>query len=72
MIETIARRWFECEPCTQSPKWDDQPENVREHYRALARKFWDNPGRLTRELQSVAIRARQMTSDIDRSTKAWA
>ena len=71
MIEDIARRWFETEPTTQLPRWDAQPESVKDHYRALARQFWACPGKLTRELQRIAISTRQMTSNIDRATKAW-
>jgi hypothetical protein len=71
MIESIARRWFETDPATQNPRWEDQPESVREHYIALARQFWAQPGKLTRELQSIAISTRQITSNVDRATKAW-
>lgn len=71
MIEEIARRWFETEPGTQSPKWDAQPESVKDIYRAHARQFWAEPGKLPRQLRAIAISTRQITSNVDRATKAW-
>lgn len=71
IIEQIAQRWFEAAPATQSPRWAEQPASIQEHYRALARQFWADPGKLTREFQSVAISTRSMTNNIDRATRAW-
>lgn len=71
IIEQIAQRWFEANPATQAPRWADQPADIQNLYRALARQFWADPGKLTRELQSVAISTRSMTNSIDRATKAW-
>ena len=71
IIEQIARRWFETEPSTHAASYDSQPESVKEVFRARARQFWLEPGKLTRVLQGVAVRTRQSTSDIERASAAW-
>ena len=75
IIEAIAKRWFERVSTDPRPKWDNQPDSLKNAWRERAQRFWDNPNELLKGIQMAScdlmnLRAR-IASACNGANESW-